>query len=45
MVKLLNAPRDPILKCNSTTPPSLVLINNKGNEEYEIEAILDNQMF
>jgi hypothetical protein len=45
MVKLLDALRDPISRCNSGTPPPPVLINDKGNEEYEVEAILDSCMF
>ena len=45
MAKLLDAPRDPILGCNSATPPPLVLIDDEGNEEYEVEAILDSQVF
>jgi hypothetical protein len=45
VIKLLDAPKDSILGHNSATPPLLVLIDDKGNEEYEVEAILDSQMF
>ena len=45
VVKLLDAPRDPISGRNSRTPPPPVLINDEGNEEYEVEAILDSCMF
>jgi hypothetical protein len=45
IVKLLDAPKDPISGCNSGTLPPLVLINDEGNEEYEVEAILDSCMF
>ena len=45
VAKLLGAPRDPILRCNSTTLPPPVLIDNEGNEEYKVEAILDSRVF
>ena len=45
VVKLLSASRDPISGHNSGTPPPLVLINDEGNEEYKVEAILDSCMF
>ena len=45
VVKLLGAPRDPISGHNSRTPPPPVLIDDEGNKEYEVEAILDSHMF
>ena len=45
MVKLLDTPRDPISGYNSGTPPLPVLIDDKGNGEYEVKAILDSSMF
>jgi hypothetical protein len=45
VVKLLGASRDPISGCNSGTPPPLVLIDDEGNEEYKVEAILNSCMF
>ena len=45
VVKLLGAPRDPISGWNSGTLPPPVLINDKGNKKYKVEAILDSCMF
>ena len=45
VVKLLAAPNDPIHGCHSAPPPDPALIDDDGNEEYEIEAILDSRMF
>ena len=45
VAKLLGALRDPILRHNSATLPPLVLIDNEGNKEYKVEAILDSWVF
>jgi hypothetical protein len=45
MVKLLGALRDPISGHNSRTLPPPVLIDDKGNKKYKVEAILNSYMF
>ena len=45
MVKLLAAPKDPIHGRHSAPLPEPVLVDDNGNEEYEIEAVLDSWMF
>ena len=45
MVKLLAAPNDPIHGRHSAPPPEPALIDDNGNEEYKVEAILDSRMF
>ena len=43
VVKLLTAPPDPIPGCRSSPPLDPVLID--GEEEYEVEAVLNSCMF
>ena len=45
MVKLLGAPKDPIEGRHSDPLPDPILVDEDGNEEYEVEAILDSRMF
>jgi hypothetical protein len=43
VVKLLTAPLDPIPRRQSHTPPDPVLVD--GEEEYEVEAVINSRMF
>ena len=45
MVKLLAAPKDPICRCHSTPLLEPMLVDNNGDEEYKVEAILNSWMF
>jgi hypothetical protein len=43
VVKLLTAPPDPIPGSRSSPPPDPVLLD--GEEEYEVEAVINSRMF
>ena len=45
VVKLLAAPKDPIQGQHSAPPPEPVLVDETGNEEYEVKEILDSWMY
>jgi hypothetical protein len=41
---LLSAPNDPIPGRSAPTPPPPVLVDDTGEEHYEIEAVLDSRL-
>jgi Reverse transcriptase (RNA-dependent DNA polymerase)/RNase H-like domain found in reverse transcriptase/Integrase zinc binding domain/Chromo (CHRromatin Organisation MOdifier) domain len=45
VVKLRKAPEDPIFGRRTTVPPPPVLVDDDGNEEYEIEEVLDSRVY
>jgi hypothetical protein len=45
VVKLLPAPADPIVGRSQRTEPPPVLIDETGEEHYEVEAVLDSRFF
>jgi len=45
VVKLLGAPKDPIPGREPTIPPPPILVGDRGEEEYEVEAIRDSHIF
>jgi hypothetical protein len=45
VVKLREAPEDPIVGQRTSIPPPPALVDDDGNEEYEIAEVLDSRLY